>query len=349
MRRRAAQIAPLQLLLLGLTMLLLAGGSAALIYEEIRVRASLLPYIPAVVLVLGLFLLAWAAYSVWQRERVWRTLLADKDLGIILCDEQGRESFSNESARKLRTVLTPDEFARLARNVKQEDRVLREREGILIEAVSRALGADQGRLILLRNVTQARQREIYYRGLIREVLHEMAHYHGFLGDQDLRDYMHIEIKDALNRGERRLRLTRASLIEAAEYAIGFYLEKAREKNMKINRSFERETEREIEIDFDAWKRVFLNLISNCIKHGQEDGIIDVSVDQYEPDSWTILIQNYPAGGQPLSNPQPGNLPSDRGLGLLIAKNIVVQHNATFESEFAPGQGTVRIVLPIRQG
>jgi signal transduction histidine kinase/CRP-like cAMP-binding protein/ActR/RegA family two-component response regulator len=121
-----------------------------------------------------------------------------------------------------------------------------------------------------------------------------------------------------------------------------------------DRAFRLQTSGELGGSFDSARlqQVVANLLNNAVQHGSRD--LPVILEAHgAPDAVTVRVQNYgapiPAGAlQVIFNPLvqvPSDAPgtdgeSSLGLGLFIARNIVLGHGGTLEVESSDAAGTV---------
>ncbi len=120
---------------------------------------------------------------------------------------------------------------------------------------------------------------------------------------------------------------------------------AAEKNMNINFS-NRETEIMAEADPDLLKQVFLNLIENAVKYGNENSDIDINLIP-EEEKTKITFSNYceniPTESISKLFDRFYRLESSRnsnlggvGLGLSVVKSIINLHDGEISVEYSPG-------------
>src|SRR5262249_37194460 len=114
---------------------------------------------------------------------------------------------------------------------------------------------------------------------------------------------------------------------------------------------------EVRCDSARLRQVFFNLIDNAIKYTPEEGMIQIRVERSNavarvivkdsgigipPEHLTCVFDRFYRVDKSRSREQGGT-----GLGLTIARSIVVAHGGTIELTSAPGQGTVfTINLPV---
>lgn len=121
-----------------------------------------------------------------------------------------------------------------------------------------------------------------------------------------------------------------------------------EKNLEFKAVFE--TERMfVRADLDSIQRVIINLLHNAIKFTPQDGVITVKTYYNKNKVFTVIEDN----GKGISDEDLPNIferfyktdksrSEDRtgvGLGLSIARNIIIQHNETIKVESKEGQGS----------
>jgi signal transduction histidine kinase/CRP-like cAMP-binding protein/ActR/RegA family two-component response regulator len=123
-----------------------------------------------------------------------------------------------------------------------------------------------------------------------------------------------------------------------------------------DRAFRLQTSGELGGSFDSARlqQVVANLLNNAVQHGSRDSPVILEA-QGAPDAVTVRVQNYgpliPSDAlQVIFNPLvqvPSDVPgtddrdsSSLGLGLFIARNIVLGHGGTLEVESSDAAGTV---------
>jgi signal transduction histidine kinase len=107
----------------------------------------------------------------------------------------------------------------------------------------------------------------------------------------------------------------------------------------------------IEADPVRIRQVLLNLLANALRHTPPEGAISVEV-QVRPQQMLIRVRDTGSGIPPEELPriferfQKGNDSRGSGLGLPIARKLVLAHGGDIEIESAPGHGTeVTVALP----
>jgi signal transduction histidine kinase len=107
----------------------------------------------------------------------------------------------------------------------------------------------------------------------------------------------------------------------------------------------------IEVDPVRIRQVLLNLLANAMRHTPAEGIISVEV-QAQPQRMLIRVRDTGAGIAPEDLPrlferfQKGSDSRGSGLGLPIARKLVLAHGGEIEVESVLGRGTeVVVVLP----
>ena len=107
----------------------------------------------------------------------------------------------------------------------------------------------------------------------------------------------------------------------------------------------------IEVDPLRVRQVLLNLLANALRHTPEEGSISVEV-QAQPQRMLIRVRDSGSGIAPEELPrlferfQKGSDSRGSGLGLPIARKLVLAHGGEIGVESALGQGTeVTVSLP----
>jgi len=117
---------------------------------------------------------------------------------------------------------------------------------------------------------------------------------------------------------------------------------AKEKNIKINRFFEKGIS--LEIDRDKIKQVFLNILFNSLEAFTNNGEINVELKSKED---RIVLKFTDSGpGIPekimphIFDPYFTTKPTGTGIGLAISRNIIQAHNGKIYSESSKNSNTI---------
>jgi two-component system OmpR family sensor kinase/two-component system sensor histidine kinase BaeS len=109
----------------------------------------------------------------------------------------------------------------------------------------------------------------------------------------------------------------------------------------------------VDIDPVRVREVLTNLISNALRHTSENGRVSVSASA-RPDAIVVAVsdngQGIPAEDLPriFDRFYKGHGSRGSGLGLTIARNLVVAHGGEMRAESAEGKGTtITFTLPVR--
>ena len=100
----------------------------------------------------------------------------------------------------------------------------------------------------------------------------------------------------------------------------------------------------LEVDPVRIRQVLLNLITNALRHTPAEGVVTVQV-QPQPQRMLIRVRDTGSGIAPEDLPrlferfQKGSDSRGSGLGLPIARKLVLAHGGDIGIESAPGQGT----------
>lgn len=107
----------------------------------------------------------------------------------------------------------------------------------------------------------------------------------------------------------------------------------------------------LEVDPVRIRQVLLNLLANALRHTPPEGAVSIEV-QPQPQQMRIRVRDTGSGIPPEDLPriferfQKGSDSRGSGLGLPIARKLVLAHGGDIEIESAPGQGTVvTVALP----
>ncbi|MFC4599933.1 sensor histidine kinase [Cohnella hongkongensis] len=140
---------------------------------------------------------------------------------------------------------------------------------------------------------------------------------------------------------------------------------AERKRIRVSLKIEAEV-RPIDVDPNRMTQVLLNLMVNAIRYTPESGSVTVSVQERPSDGRSgaalrIAIEDTGVGIAPEQLEQIFNRfyrtdeararnSGGMGLGLAIAKELVLAHEGTLEAESRPGRGTTFVlVLPVSAG
>lgn len=102
-------------------------------------------------------------------------------------------------------------------------------------------------------------------------------------------------------------------------------------------------------DADRLQQVFVNLVGNAIRHTDEGTAVTVAIDQSEPQSVCIAVEDN-GHGLPIEvanylNDLSEELAFDRGLGLRVTRGFVRAHGGSIRA--IAGRGTrIEIMLPV---
>ncbi|HEX8050647.1 MAG TPA: HAMP domain-containing sensor histidine kinase [Solirubrobacterales bacterium] len=107
----------------------------------------------------------------------------------------------------------------------------------------------------------------------------------------------------------------------------------------------------LEVDPVRIRQVLLNLLANALRHTPAEGVVSVEV-QAQPQRMLIRVRDTGSGIAPEDLPhlferfQKGSDSRGSGLGLPIARKLVLAHGGEIGIESTPGQGTeVTVSLP----
>ena len=107
----------------------------------------------------------------------------------------------------------------------------------------------------------------------------------------------------------------------------------------------------VEVDPVRIRQVLLNLLANALRHTPPEGTLSVEVE-FRPQQMLIRVRDTGSGIPPEDLPrlferfQKGTDSRGSGLGLPIARKLVLAHGGDITIESTPGQGTeVTVALP----
>lgn len=109
----------------------------------------------------------------------------------------------------------------------------------------------------------------------------------------------------------------------------------------------------LNLDPERIRQVLANLIANALRHTPRGGTIWVRFEMTRSEGARIIVEDTGVGIQPDDLPHvfdrfyKTRASSGMGLGLAIAKNLVLAHGGNIQAQSQPGQGTTFcITLPI---
>jgi two-component system OmpR family sensor kinase/two-component system sensor histidine kinase BaeS len=109
---------------------------------------------------------------------------------------------------------------------------------------------------------------------------------------------------------------------------------------------------QMSLDPIRWREVVTNLLSNAVRHSPEGSTVWIDADTL-PGSIVITVKDNGRGIAVEDLPHifdrfyKGRESGGSGLGLTIARNLVIAHGGTLTAESQPGQGTnIRVSLPL---
>jgi PAS domain S-box-containing protein len=175
------------------------------------------------------------------------------------------------------------------------------------------------------------------------------------------EHLLVMVNDVLDlqraaQGQLRLRMATVSLADAVGAACDLLGSQAQGAQVRIEREVERELM--VRADDTRLRQVLLNVGSNAIKYNRPGGRVGMKAWRLEPDRVRLEVSDTGIG---MTAEQTARLfqPFDRlgrersdipgtGLGLLIARNLVLEMGGRLEVHSEPEQGT-RVVLDLLPG
>ena len=146
-------------------------------------------------------------------------------------------------------------------------------------------------------------------------------------------------------------LIRMSLAETLEHGLQFYREKLKAHGIKVERHFSEVAP--VLGDPDQLEQVFLNLFVNAADAMNSGGTLQVYLRAPDEESVEVIVRDSGAGievehlkkiFEPFFTTKSRG--KGNGLGLLVSKRIIVEHEGSIDVESALGEGTeFRIMLP----
>jgi signal transduction histidine kinase len=152
----------------------------------------------------------------------------------------------------------------------------------------------------------------------------------------------------MQAGQLKMEHEPIELNELLEHCLEIYAPQIEEKAILLKMK----TEPSINIrgDFDQLEQAVNNLLDNAIKNSPAKGVMRIEGRKADKESVELLIADNGPGISPDQIPyiferfyQVGGVRSGFGLGLAIAKEIVLSHGGTIEARSQPGEGTEFII------
>ncbi len=145
--------------------------------------------------------------------------------------------------------------------------------------------------------------------------------------------------------------TNVDLAVCVNSTLAFLTEKLKRRNVTVSKAFESKVE--IVADPEKLQQVFLNLLINAIDSMPQGGELSITIEQIDSSAWVrITDPGIGISGDQLENifdPFYTTKPAGRGngLGLVVVKGIVDEHEGSIDVRSSPGEGTeFAIRLPI---
>ena len=161
----------------------------------------------------------------------------------------------------------------------------------------------------------------------------------------------------MDKKNQKLNIKNENLNEIIQLVIEIENNYAKEKNIKI--IYDKNGDIFADVDKDMLTRVFINLISNAITYGNENGIIKIILNKMENESENADLKNSNKikceiidDGIGISSEHINKIwnrfyqvdssrsSDNSGLGLSIVKWIIEEHKGTITVESELGKGTV---------
>ena len=334
------------------------------------------------------------------------TLIENLPIGLIGIDRNEKIVSFNHTAEKILGMQEKDILGRVAYDVLPEEsrRILAEitgKQGIIqkeldyslgnsrvsVEVVAMALkdemGEMQGRLILLRDMTEIKllqqgiERSRRFAsigslaaGVAHEVRNPLSSIKGFATyfreryrdnqcDVENADIMINEI-ERLNRVIGQLlefarpvdlKMSKSSLTVVIAHAVKLVGGQAIEKGILIKSEIFPQL-KDVTIDSDKIKQVLLNLFLNALEAMEKGGSLSVTAAPIADKRFEIVVSDTGRGIAKeglvrIFDPYYTTKSSGTGLGLAIAHKIIEAHAGQIRIDSEPGKGTtVKISLPI---
>ncbi len=154
----------------------------------------------------------------------------------------------------------------------------------------------------------------------------------------------------IETGRVQLRRTKIDMQQVVSEALSLLSESAAEKKIKLLAAYPPDPNFTVYADHGLIRQIFVNLIDNAIKFSPMGGTIHVTVRDLE-DEVQINMQDTSIGigSEDISEVFNSFVQSDKyagpgshqtGLGLYVAKQLVVTQGGRIWAESAPGQGSI---------
>ena len=160
----------------------------------------------------------------------------------------------------------------------------------------------------------------------------------------------------MDKKNQKLNIKNENLNEIIQLVIEVESNYAKEKNIKI--IYDEKNDIFADVDKDMLTRVFINLISNAITYGNENGTIKITLNKIENESENTDVQKSKIKCQIIDDGigissehinkiwnrfyqvESSRSSDNSGLGLSIVKWIIEEHKGTIMVESELGKGTI---------
>ena len=152
----------------------------------------------------------------------------------------------------------------------------------------------------------------------------------------------------MDKKNQKLNIENENLNEIIQLVIEIESNYAKEKNIKI--IYDEKNDIFADVDKDMLTRVFINLISNAITYGNENGMITITLDKIEnsdkiqckiiDDGIGISSEHINKIWNRFYQVDSSRSSDNSGLGLSIVKWIIEEHKGTIIVESELGKGTI---------
>ncbi|MFD1779010.1 ATP-binding protein [Fredinandcohnia salidurans] len=168
------------------------------------------------------------------------------------------------------------------------------------------------------------------------------------------DRINSILNDLLVIGKpRQINVTKCNLKELLEYVLSIIEQSENARNVAIALKMD-EAVPDIECDEKQMKQVFLNLIKNGYESMPEGGKLTITGSQTANNMVSLIISDEGCGipedvQEKLFEPFFTTKDYGTGLGLMVSKKIIEDHQGKISINSKPAKGTkVEIILPITQ-
>ena len=166
----------------------------------------------------------------------------------------------------------------------------------------------------------------------------------------------VKLLSLIDAGALRLNFEKATVGDVLKRSVRGFVAKARSKEIRLNTEIAEDIP-PVRMDTARILQVVDNLLENAVRHTPHGGEVTVQAGILAPDEVFVAVQDT-GDGIPddvidtvfdrfrRADPSRARATGGAGLGLAIAKNLVVAHGGRIEAESRPSGGaTFRFTIP----